>query len=103
MDRGADAWLAWKQRWDDFVMLMGLDTASNAFQMAKLRSYLGDDTLRILRNLDLPECEQTVGRVLEKLRVYFLGQVNEVVERRNFKVRSQLEGESFEDFFCGAP
>ncbi|KAF0303737.1 hypothetical protein FJT64_024334 [Amphibalanus amphitrite] len=100
VDRGVDAWLAWKQRWDDFVMLTGLDTATEAFQMARLRSCLGDDTLRIVRNLDLPERERTVHQtVLDKLRVYFLGQVNEVVERRNFNLRCQLEGESFEDFF----
>ncbi|KAF0313086.1 Nucleic-acid-binding protein from mobile element jockey [Amphibalanus amphitrite] len=47
VDRGVDTWLAWKQRWDDFVMLTGLDTATEAFQMARLRSCLGDDTLRI--------------------------------------------------------
>ncbi|XP_043205454.1 uncharacterized protein K02A2.6-like [Amphibalanus amphitrite] len=41
VDRGVDAWLAWKQRWDDFVMLTGLDTATEAFQMARLRSCLG--------------------------------------------------------------
>ena len=99
VDRGVDAWLAWKQRWDDYAMLTNLPAASRDIQMARLRSCLGDDTLRVVRNLDIPDRELTVKRVLEKLREYFLGQVNEVVERRNFNVRCQLEGECFEDFF----
>ena len=76
VDRGADAWRAWRQRWDDYALLTDLSTASQHIQMAKLRLCLGDDTLRVVRNLGIPESEQTVDTVLKKLRLYFLGQVS---------------------------
>ena len=98
LGRGADAWTTWKQRWDDYAMLTGLHAAPQPIQMAKLRSCLSDEVLRVLRNLQISQQEQTLDIVLEKLRVYFLGQINEVVERRKFNLRCQLEGECFEDF-----
>ena len=99
VDRGVDAWLAWKQRWDDYALLTNLAASPRPVQLARLRASLADDTLRIVRNLGLSGAQMTVTSVLEKLRLYFLGQVNEVVERRNFNTRSQRDGESFEDFF----
>ena len=36
--------------------------------------------------------------MIEKVPVYFLERVNEVVERRNFDLEYQLESESLEDF-----
>ena len=53
--RGADAWAVWRQRLEDHVLLTDLDLTGRPIQLASLRSCLGDDTLRAIRHLDIPE------------------------------------------------
>ena len=96
-DRG-DAWHTWKVRWDDYVMLTDLTKASSAIQMAKLRSCLSDDTLRVVRSFELPEGQDTMVNILKRLEEYAKGQVNEVIERRHFNSRAQQEGETLDDY-----
>ena len=97
VDRG-DAFKLWKVRWEDYVMLSNLHLAEPAIAMAKLRSCLSDDTLRVVRNFDIAEGDSNVTTVLRRLELYAKGQVNEVLERRNFNMRGQQEGECFDDF-----
>ena len=39
-----------------------------------------------------------VGQIVKAIREYLKGQINESVERRNFRQHSQQLGESFDDF-----
>ena len=49
---------------------------------AALRACLSDDTLRVVRNMDLEESQRNdIWVVISQLEAYAIGQVNEVLER----------------------
>lgn len=97
-DRG-ELFLIWKERWEDYTLLSGLQTAEPRVQMAALRSCLTDETIRVLRNLELSDSERLdVKASISALEKYANGQVNEVLERKRFNERVQGDGENFDDF-----
>jgi len=57
------------------------------------------DTLSIVQNLGLTEEQRgSVDDIISPIKRYVDGHVNETVERRNFRRRTQQVGESFDDF-----
>ena len=75
------------------------DGAEPRVQIAALRDCLTDDTVRVLRNLELSETDRIdVEKSIDALEKYANGQVNEVIERKKFNERVQAQGESFDDF-----
>ena len=75
-DRG-DAFKVWKERWEDHLLLSGIGAMEPRRQMAALRACLSDDTLRIVRNMDLEEANKNdITVVLERLEDYAIGQEN---------------------------
>ena len=98
VDRGETLTL-WQHRWEDFYQLSGLEDKDPVFRMAVLRSCFSDETLKIAMNLDLPdEHKNSPTEVIKALRVHAHGQINVVMERRNFNLRTQQPGEMFDDF-----
>ena len=96
-DRG-DAFKVWKERWEDHLLLSGIGAMEPRRQMAALRACLSDDTLRIVRNMELEEANKNdISVVLQRLEEHAIGQVNEVLERKRFNSRVQAEGETFDD------
>ena len=95
-DRG-ELFAFWEQRWKDYALLSGLTQQPIDVQMAILRSCFSDDTLKIVRNLS-SDAQKTPDTVIDALRTHARGQVNVVMERRNFNLRSQHAGELFDDF-----
>ena len=80
-DRG-DAFKVWKERWEDYMLLSGIRNLEPRVQMAALRACLSDDTLRVVRNMDIEEPQRNdVCAVISQLEAYAIGQVNEVLER----------------------
>ena len=97
-DRG-ELFNVWRERWEDYVLLSGLGRAEPSVQIAALRDCLTDDTVRVLRNLELSETDRIdVKKSIDALEKYANGQVNEVIERKKFNKRVQAQGESFDDF-----
>ena len=61
----------WKQKFKDYILLTGVDNASNNQQKAVLRSLLDDEWFRIVKftlNLDMEEEETTVDAILEEMQ-----------------------------------
>ena len=55
-------------------------------------------------NLDLtPDQRANAQEVVKVISTYVAGQVNESVERRNFRRRCQQQGETFDDFLVSWP
>ena len=97
-DKG-DAFTLWEQRWDDYAALSNLDARTPDSQMALLRACLSDDTLKVVLNLELPATDQkNPKKVIEALKGHSHGKLNVVIERRNFNMRRQLDGETFDQF-----
>ena len=97
-DKG-DAFTLWEQRWDDYVQLSGLNDRTPEQQMALLCAFLSDDTMKVFLNSELPDTECNVPqKVIEALKGYSHGAINVVIERRNFNLQRQLDGETFDEF-----
>ena len=101
VDRGSD-FKAWKSQWDAYICLSGLDKVEPAKQVQALTLCFARETVTIVENLGLTSDQRkSVTDIVNAIERYVDGQVNESVERRNFRKRVQHPGESFDDFLVG--
>lgn len=93
-------WKNFKSRWENYVLMSGLDIIARKLQLAQLENCLGDDALKTLEGLKFstPADQRTVKEVIEAFEDFVIGQINETLERYNFGKRCQAEGESFSKF-----
>ena len=79
-----------------YLSLSGLDHKSAAMQVQALTLCFTRETVT---NLGLSEDQRKdVKQIVSAIQRYVEGQVNESVERRNFRKRVQQPGETFDDF-----
>ena len=98
VDRGAD-FKAWKVQWNAYLSLSGLDKQSSAKQVQALTLCLSREALMVVDNLGLTAAQRgNAGHVVDAMTRYVERQINESVERRNFRRRTQQPGETFDDF-----
>ena len=98
MDRGTD-FEAWKAQWTSYATLSGLSGESAETKVQVLTLCLSRETLAIVNNLGLTtEQKQDADAIITAIKRHIDGQVNESVERRNLRRRTQQPGESFDDF-----
>ena len=98
VDRGAD-FKAWHQQWLAYRSLSGLNGESPAKQVQALQLCFSRDTLNIVDNLGLTaDQRQDQAQIISALKAYVDGHVNESVERRNLRQRTQHVDETFDDF-----
>ena len=98
LDRGSD-FDAWKEEWESYKLLSKLDKEEAAVQVATLNHCLSRETKMILSNLGLTNDEKKdVAVIIQKLTTFVKGEINESFERRNFRERTQADGESFAEF-----
>ena len=77
-----DAFRLWKEKWDNHLLLSGLKDMEPRHQMAALRECLADDTLRIVRNMDLQGTQKnSVSVVLQRLEDFSIRQVRSAGEK----------------------
>ena len=91
----------WKQRWQDYSVMVELDTLSQTKQLIQLRGCLSVEMRRVLEhNLGVsPDSALPLDDVLAKIEDYIKSQQNEALRRLAFSKCKQAEGESFTDFF----
>ena len=98
VDRGAD-FDAWKVQWSSYCTLSGLAGEDAATKVQVLTLCLSRETVAIVDNLGLSdEQRNNVDTVIQAIKRHIDGQINESVERRNLRNRTQQLGESFDDF-----
>ena len=98
VDRGTD-FTAWKTQWEAYFSLSGLESQTTAKQVQALTLCLSRETLTIVDNLGLTAAQRgQVKDIIAAIEQYVKGQINETVERRNFRRRVQQQGEMFDDF-----
>ena len=98
VDRGAD-FEAWKTQWTSYCTLSGLAGEEAATKVQVLTLCLSRETLAIVNNLGLTEEQRnSVDAIITAIKRHIDGQINESVERRNLRSRTQQQGESFDDF-----
>jgi len=95
VDRGS----AWKLQWDSYRSLSGLAQQDAVKQVQALTLCFSCDTLSIVQNLGLTDEQRgSIDAIISTIKRYIDGHVNETVEQRNFRRRTQQAGESFDDF-----
>ena len=98
VDRGAD-FEAWKAQWTSYCTLSGLAGEDAATKVQVLTLCLSRETIAIVNNLGLSEEQRNnVDTVIQAIKRHIDGQINESIERRNLRSRTQQPGESFDDF-----
>ena len=97
-DRGTD-FQAWHQQWIAYRSLSGLSNESATKQAQALQLCFSRETLHIVENLGLTTAQKKdQAQIIAALKTYVDGQINETIERRNLRQRTQQAGESFDDF-----
>ena len=97
-DRGTD-FQAWHQQWLAYRSLSCLGSESAAKQVQALHLCFSRETLNIVDNLGLTNAQKKdQALIIAALKLYVDGRINETIERRNFRQRTQRVGESFDDF-----
>ena len=98
VDRG-EAFRVWTRRWESFSRLSRLDTADQQTQHDVFISCVSDDTKKVIDNFPIPTSSRLdVKIILQHLKIYARGQVNDTVKHHNLSKRRQQAGERFEDF-----
>ena len=95
VDRGTD-FKAWQSQWDAYVSLSGLDKQSQAKQVQALTLCFSRETVTIVSLTDAQK--GNAKHIVTAIQQYVEGQLNESVERRNFRRRAQQPGETVDDF-----
>ena len=86
-------------QWESYSSLSGLSKEDQATQVKALMLCLSRETLSIEHNLGFTEEQMKQPQaIITAIRAYVDGHLNETVERRNFRRRTQQEGETFDDF-----
>ncbi|XP_068226846.1 uncharacterized protein [Palaemon carinicauda] len=92
---------AWRHKFDGYAMLTGIKSLTPAKQRSVLASVLDEDWTRTLRyGLSFP-ADADLETILNAMERHLRGQRNVIVDRREFYLRKQQTGESFDDFLCG--
>ena len=98
IDRGTD-FQAWHQQWLAYRSLSGLSNEAASKQVEALQLCFSRETLHVIENLGLTtEQKRDQALIIAALKQHVSGRVNETIERRNFRQRTQQVGESFDDF-----
>ena len=97
-DKGTD-FQAWHQQWLAYRSLSGLDKEPATKQVQALQLCFSRETLNVVDNLGLTAAEKTdQAQIIAALKRHVDGRINETIERRNFRRRTQQVGECFDDF-----
>ena len=91
------AFKTWKDKWTDYVVVTKLEAESPEYQASMVRYTFTEETRKIYNNLKLTEAEQKDAKaIIDKMKVFAKGTVNESLERYTFITRKQEADEPFD-------
>ena len=101
-DNLADNWRIFRQTWDHYCILTGVDEHSVKYRVALLLHSLGNEALRVYNGFSFatPETDRTVDEILNRFEEFAVGAVNTTYERFLFNQRTQREGETVDSFIA---
>ena len=92
----------WNQKFTDYMLLTGINNATNDRQKAVLRSLLDDEWFRIAKfalNIKMEDGNTTVETIITQMLDYLRSQRNVVLDRKEFYLRNQQPDEKFDDYY----
>ena len=94
-----DTWPEWKRRLEQFRLASGLNEASGEKQVGTLLYCMGEDAEETLTSTNISaESRKEYGEVVKQFDDLFRVRKNVIFERARFNQRTQLPGESAEQF-----
>ena len=94
-----DEWLKWRRRFDQFLSASGLDKEEESRRVSTLLYCLGDDAEDVLASTHIStDDRKDYSKVIAKFDEHIKIRRNVIFERARFNKRSQLEGESVEEY-----
>ena len=97
--KSPDDWPRWRRRFEQFRSAAGLQDASATKQVNTLLYCLGEEAESVLMSTNITEEERKdYSKVIEKFDDFFKVRRNVIFERARFNRRSQMPGESVEQY-----
>ena len=94
-----DDWPRWKKRFLQFREASGLSSGSETHQVSMLLYSLGEDADDVLTSTNISDDDRkNFAEVLAKFDAFFKVRQNIIFERAKFNKRTQLDGESAEQY-----
>ena len=92
----------WRQKFEDYRLLTGINKVPNEQQKAVLRSLLDDEWFRVTKfalNIKMDDPNTTVDTILTQMQQHLRSQRNVVLDRQEFYMRNQQPDEKFDEYF----
>ena len=99
-DDRADNWKIWKQQWENYCIITGLNSQPEDYKCAILLHSIGMDAMRIYNGMKFSEGEDRnkMANIIAKYDQHSLGQTQEFFERFQFHRRDQASVESIDEY-----
>ena len=96
----AENWKCYKQVWDNYSLISGLNSRTDKYKVAFLLHCIGPEGLKIYNGFQFENDtdRKILSCVLEKFEEFTLGQTNETYERYVFNSRNQEIQESIDGY-----
>ena len=96
----AENWKLWKEQYNNYFVISRLDRERSPYQLAMFKHTIGDDALKVIKTFSYTEGEDSGNWrvVMDKMKKYYIGEVNEIYERYCFNKRDKLPTESVDCF-----
>ena len=92
-------WKIFRQRWESYALISGVDTMELPKQKALFIHCLEDEALEAYNTFQLNDTS-TLKDVLDSFEKFVIGECNETYERFMFNNKVQEPGEKFELFYA---
>lgn len=93
-------WKKFERVWENYEVATGLQSKPKELRTATLLTCIGSEALEIYDGLtfDTDVDKKDIDKVLEKFKVFCIGQTNEIYERFMFNKRDQAKGETIDEY-----
>jgi hypothetical protein len=82
----AENWKAYKQRWENNIIVTQLDKQPEEYRVALFLYCIGQEAVKVYNIFDLAPEDKV--KIIDEFDKYAIGQVNETYERYNFNSRA---------------
>ena len=95
----SDDWLRWRHHFEQFQSVVALNKNEDAHQVSTLLYCMGEAAGEVLASTGISENEwKEYSKALRKFDEFFKVRRNVILERAKFNIRSQMAGESAEEY-----